>query len=184
MNYVQAIADTANRYGVDPRLAIEVATQESNLNPDAVSGAGAMGLFQLMPATAAEMGVDDPFDPLQNIDGGVRYLAQQLNRFGALDLALAAYNWGPGNLSKALAAYSGDWFHYAPRETQNYVTEILGNIAAAYRPQITPGSFTTGVIANTRQTKEENPEFFRNALWTIGIGMAVLLGVALLWGRE
>jgi soluble lytic murein transglycosylase-like protein len=138
VNYTSQIIAVANQYGVDPNLALAVAKQESGLNPSALSSAGAIGLFQLMPATAAGLGVN-PNDPLQNIQGGVEYLAQMLNEFGGnTALALAAYNAGPGNVTK----YGG----IPPfPETQNYVTSVLNSIGQSpgdfqpvpLRPQVT-----------------------------------------------
>src|SRR5690242_7269539 len=95
----QVVIDEANSQGVPPALALAVAQQESGVcqwrpNGDLVrSSAGAIGVMQLMPATAAQLGVD-PADPFQNIRGGVMYLAQMYDRFGTWPLTLAAYNWG------------------------------------------------------------------------------------------
>src|SRR5271167_4274777 len=109
----------AAEYNVSPSLVIAVANQESGGNQFDSSGkvltssAGAMGVMQLMPATAAGLGVD-PTNTAQNVDGGVRYLAQLLQQFGGNQaLALAAYNWGPGNVSQNGTA---NW----PTETTNY----------------------------------------------------------------
>lgn len=110
----------AKRFNLDPLLIEEVIRQESNFRPHALSYVGAQGLMQLMPGTAAQMGVSDPSDPHQNIAGGSRYLAEQLSTFGRLDLALAAYNAGPG----AVASFGGIP-PYA--ETQNYVTRIVNS---------------------------------------------------------
>jgi soluble lytic murein transglycosylase-like protein len=145
MDVTQQIVSTATRYGVDPALALEVATAESGLNPNTPdSSAGAIGLFQLMPATAAQLGVD-PRDPVQNIDGGVRYLAQQLAQFPDVGEALGAYNWGPGNVSAAVAQYGPDWLATAPSETQLYVTKILNALGTQYTVSVgTPSSFRVG----------------------------------------
>jgi soluble lytic murein transglycosylase-like protein len=121
INYRSTIIDAANRYGVPTDLALAVAQAESSYNPSAVSSKGAIGLFQLMPATARELGVD-PRIPEQNIDGGVRYLKQMYNRFGDWTLALAAYNAGPGNVAK----YNNTVPPFG--ETKSYVAKILESL--------------------------------------------------------
>ena len=126
-NITQIIADAANAAGIDPQLAINVAVAESSLNPAAKSSAGAMGLFQLMPATAAQFGVSNPYDATQSATAGTQYLAQLLAQFGGDQTkALAAYNWGPANVQNAIATYGDNWLSYAPAETQAYVSKILG----------------------------------------------------------
>jgi soluble lytic murein transglycosylase-like protein len=109
----------AARHGLDPALVLAVAGVESALRPDAVSPKGAQGLMQLMPATAAELGVSDPFDPEANLDGGARYLCQMLDLYnGDVRKALAAYNAGPG----AVRRYGG----VPPyRETSQYIQRVL-----------------------------------------------------------
>ncbi|REJ05373.1 lytic transglycosylase domain-containing protein [Halobacillus trueperi] len=116
----QLIKKASERYGVDEKLVRSVVKAESNFDAGVVSHAGAQGLMQLMPATAKGLGVTDPFDPEQNLMGGTKYLRQMLDRYdGNTELALAAYNAGPGNVDK----YEG----VPPfRETQNYITKILG----------------------------------------------------------
>src|ERR1700677_3677577 len=113
-----AIEQAAARHNVDPNLVRAVVKVESNFNPNAVSRKGAMGLMQLMPSTARQLKVKNPFDPEQNVDAGVRQLKQLLENYGGnVKLTLAAYNAGAG----AVARSSGVP-HYA--ETQNYVRRI------------------------------------------------------------
>ena len=118
MGYIKNACD---KYGVEEKLVHALVRQESGFNPNAVSKAGAKGLMQLMPATARSLGVIDSLDPEQNIEGGVKYLKQMLDKYnGNTILALAAYNAGPGAVDK----YSG----VPPyKETQNYVKAILKN---------------------------------------------------------
>jgi peptidoglycan DL-endopeptidase CwlO len=122
--YADLFSRAANRHGVDASLLAAVAKQESNFNSSAVSPAGAQGLMQFMPATAAGLGVD-PLDPSSAIDGAAKYLSQLTKQFGSTDLALAAYNAGPGTVTRygGIPPYS---------ETQNYVRNVLTK-AEAYR---------------------------------------------------
>jgi soluble lytic murein transglycosylase-like protein len=115
------IEEAAGKTGLPGELIAAVMETESGYRPDAVSPAGALGLMQLMPATAQALGVDDPHDPRQNVLGGAEYLRQQLGHFGTVEKALAAYNAGPG----AVEQYGG----IPPfSETQNYVRRVLERV--------------------------------------------------------
>ena len=98
--YAAQIRSAATANGIDPLLLASLAYAESGFNPKAVSRCGAQGLTQLMPGTAASLGVTDSFDPQQNLNGGAKYIATQLKTFGRVDLALAAYNAGPGAIKR------------------------------------------------------------------------------------
>jgi soluble lytic murein transglycosylase-like protein len=113
-----AIDQAASRHNVDPNLVRAVVKVESNFNPNAVSRKGAMGLMQLMPQTARQLNVTNPFDPQQNIDAGVRHLKKLMENYGGdIKLSLAAYNAGAGAVARSAGV---------PRfaETQNYVRRI------------------------------------------------------------
>jgi soluble lytic murein transglycosylase-like protein len=111
------ISKASRKYGVDVGLIRAVIKAESDFNPQAVSHAGARGLMQLMPATARSLGVSDSFDPEQNVMGGTRFLKDLLHRYdGDVDAALAAYNWGPGNVDRRP--------DHLPRETRDYLARV------------------------------------------------------------
>ncbi|MBF0282977.1 MAG: lytic transglycosylase domain-containing protein [Magnetococcales bacterium] len=117
--YADLIRRAARETGLEPALIAAVIQTESSFNPKAVSPVGAQGLMQLMPATAKELGVKDPFDPEQNILGGSRYLKKLLDRYhGDRSQALAAYNWGMGNVERRPDAMPG--------ETRRYVARVNG----------------------------------------------------------
>lgn len=123
--YGPMIKAAAERHGIDPQVFENLVRQESGFNPNAGSPAGAQGLCQLMPATAKGLGVSDTHDPAQALEGGAKYLRQQLDKFGGdYTKALAAYNAGPG----AVQRYGGVP-PYA--ETQHYVKTILGSTGSA-----------------------------------------------------
>lgn len=122
--YSTLFESASARYGVSAELLSAVARQESGYNPRATSPAGAQGLMQLMPATAQGLGVTDSYDPAQAIDGAARLLRGLLDRFGSTELALAAYNAGPGAVLR---------YHGVPpyAETQNYVRSVMSTMEAA-----------------------------------------------------
>lgn len=115
LQWENEILAASSKYGIEPEVIAGVIEQESGGNPNALSRTGAIGLMQLMPGTASGLGVN-PFDPTENIDGGTKYLSIQLKRFGNLELALAAYNAGPG------AVESNRFKKFA--ETRGYISNI------------------------------------------------------------
>lgn len=115
LRWSREIDVTSRKYHIDPAIIAAIIEQESGGNPEAGSRAGAQGLMQLMPATARGLGVN-PWDPLQNIEGGTRYFLYQYKRFGNLEQALAAYNAGPGNV------INGNYLYIA--ETQRYIRNV------------------------------------------------------------
>ena len=117
------VHEIACKHGVAPELLDGLIVQESRYRPAALSHAGAIGLAQLMPGTAREIGVTNPWDIVQNINGGAKYLKTQLDRFGRIDLALAAYNSGPNRVAKILRIPR-------IRETQDYVFRIMKSLSS------------------------------------------------------
>lgn len=117
-DYASHIHKAAQRHGLDPKLVQAIIKAESDFQANVVSCKGAVGLMQLMPATSKDMGVSNPYNPKENIEGGTKYLAQLLQRFGKLKLAVAAYNAGPANVEK----YGG----IPPfKETQTFVARVM-----------------------------------------------------------
>lgn len=117
---IEKAAEAASKkYGVDEKLILSVIQQESSFNPYSTSSAGAMGLMQLMPGTAKELGVNNAYDINQNVDGGTKYLKSLLNTFGDLKTAIAAYNAGPGAVKNS----NGD-ISKLPSETKDYVSKV------------------------------------------------------------
>jgi soluble lytic murein transglycosylase-like protein len=116
--YASEIRSAAIANGIDPLLLAALASNESSFHATSVSSAGAKGLTQLMPGVASAMGVSNPFDPQQNLNGGAKYLALQLKRFGTIDKALAAYSRGPGTVWRAGGA--------VPASAKPYVNHVIG----------------------------------------------------------
>jgi hypothetical protein len=137
-----AIARAAEDAGVDPRLLTALVWTESSFDPEAVSGAGAVGLTQLMPATAAGLGVD-PADPTANLEGGARFLRQLIDRFGRIDLALAAYNAGPGRVAREWDGGPG-----VP-VAEEYVAKVLARYRALAHPGVEVASLVAPVAGLT-----------------------------------
>lgn len=121
--YLSAFSAGDKKYGLPTGMLARIAYQESRYNKDARSPAGAIGLMQFMPATAKEFGID-PNNPFQSIDAAGRYLSQLYKQFGRWDLAVAAYNWGPGNVKKYGLAK-------APDETRQYYVSVTRDVGVA-----------------------------------------------------
>ncbi|WP_346914660.1 lytic transglycosylase domain-containing protein [Clostridium sp.] len=120
----KAIADASTKYGVNANLIRAIIKTESNFNPNAVSPAGAKGLMQLMPCNIEHYGVNDAFNIEQNVDAGTRHIKDYLKTYNYdLNMALAAYNFGPGNMSSRGISSSSD-FYKLPSETKNYLAKI------------------------------------------------------------
>ena len=166
MDYRAIATQIAQQEGVPVDLFMRMIGQESAWQPGAVSPKGASGLAQLMPGTARELGVD-PNDPIQNMTGGARYLRQQLDTFGRPDLALAAYNAGPGAVKK----YGG----IPPyQETQDYVRKILGSNEGQAVSDATMAALGKSPMQGRASTQGEAPMMQedqqpRGLLGTLGI---------------
>ncbi len=157
-DYDHLILEVAALHGVEPGLVKAVIAAESNFKPQAVSRVGAQGLMQLMPATAAELGVDRPFGVVENIDGGVRYLRAMLDRFGDVARALAAYNAGPGAVDRhrGIPPYP---------ETRAYIKRVL-EYHRRYQADFDrlDGSPTASSAGDSRRTARREADRPANAL--------------------
>lgn len=115
-----------SKYGLPNGLLASMSSAESGFNPNAKSGAGAIGIMQFMPATAQGYGID-PYNPSQSIDAAGKMMSGLLAKYGGdMQKALAGYNWGGGNLDKAIKEYGANWLQHAPKETQDYIKKIMG----------------------------------------------------------
>lgn len=142
-NYDDLINKYSQQNGVPVELTRAVIGKESSFNPKARSPKGAGGLMQLMPSTAADLGVSDVYDPEQNIDGGTRYLKQMLDKYeGDVPKALAAYNAGPGRVDKNLATFGDKYDTVLPKETKDYVRKITAQMGVK-PPTGKPGDTST-----------------------------------------
>jgi soluble lytic murein transglycosylase-like protein len=172
MDIASLVAQIAASMGIDPVIAVAQAQAESDFDPNAVSSEGAIGVMQLMPDTAAGLGVSDPTDPTQNITAGLTFDSQLLAQFGGdWSKALAAYNWGPANVQKAIAAYGPDWFSHAPSVTQNYVNKIL----SAEGSVDLSSEMTDGAVAPPAPS--EIPSWAAPAAIAVGVGVLIFGGV-------
>lgn len=156
------ISAAAAKYNVPPSLALAVAQRESGLNQSAVGTSGERGVFQLMPGTAAELGVN-PSNLEANIDGGVRYLSQMFRQFGDWRTALQAYNGGPGNVSRGTVSSAA----------QSYADAILG----AQGPEFGSESFVAGSLVDFSGSVDTEVAGL-SVVALMGLGIA---GIGLLW---
>lgn len=181
--YDSLIEGACVRYGMDPELIRQVIRAESGFNPRAMSPKGAIGLMQLMPQTARDLGILDPWDPAQNIDGGVRYLRQMLETFqGTTELALAAYNAGPKRVL---------WCGTVPPipETRAYVSKIMGRYGkspASLPPQAQPADTGSLPIPVDLSTLAPEPPRQLTPVYLVsdGKGNIVLTNVPVVVGKD
>lgn len=124
-SYVALARQDALNVGISPDAFVRQINLESGFNPRAISPAGAIGIAQFMPATAASLGVN-PYDPVSSLRGAARLMASYVRTYGNLAMALAAYNAGPGTVTYAVRRGGGNWRAFLPWETQRYINIILG----------------------------------------------------------
>lgn len=162
MSIQDLVISSANKYGVDPNLALSVAKAESGLDPNAVSSKGAVGVMQLNPNSFPGANI---YDPATNVDLGVQYLAQMLNRYGDTPTALAAYNAGPGRVDQ----YGG----IPPfAETQNYVQKVMGWFGAMGGDTSVSGVDNTAG-GDTSSVDTAQGIDWNNTALVVGLGLAV-----------
>lgn len=179
MSVADQIVAEAQRQGVDPALAIELATQESGLNPNVGDGAaGEIGIFQILPSTAPGVNLRDL---ATNIQTGIGILRQLLNVFGDPTAAVAAYNCGQTCVQMAMAHWGSSWFAHIPSSTQHYASSIISRVQTAYTPSFSPPSpfavpITAGFSPLDLAAQQQGM-----SLWTkAAIALAVIFGVSLL----
>ena len=121
-----AVNTAAKNYGVDSNLILAIIKQESDFDPNSTSGSGAAGLMQIMPQNFAHVGITDGYDVDQNINGGTKLFKEYLDQYGGnTEMALMAYNGGPGTMQKRGVSSAADLYKM-PKETQNYVPKVMG----------------------------------------------------------
>lgn len=159
------IADTANRYGVPVEIALGVAKTETNFDQSKIGGKGEIGMFQLMPSTAKELGVD-PYDLTGNIEGGVSYLAKMFARFGDWSKAILAYNAGAGNLAKGI--YNSSYLTKVTNNGQEFV---------GFGGSGTPTDTNTEVIAENGDVMPTSiSDMGKVILGIVGVGLVTWIG--------
>ena len=122
--YMGVAQQAANTYGISAYYFVRQINQESGFNPYARSWAGAIGIAQFMPGTAAALGIN-PYNPVQSLYGAARLMASYYHQYGSYAMALAAYNAGPGNVQYAVVAGGGNWMAFLPAETRSYIYVIM-----------------------------------------------------------
>ena len=121
-----AVRDASKKYGVDENLILAVIKQESDFDSTCTSGVGAAGLMQIMPSNYSHLGITDPYDVEQNVNGGTKLLKEYMDKYnGSIEMALMAYNGGPGTMSVRGVTSASDLYKM-PLETQNYVPKVMG----------------------------------------------------------
>ena len=166
-NTTGLIQQTASAYGVPPAIALAVATKESGLDQAAVGSSGEVGVFQLKPSTAADLGVD-PYSLVDNINGGVKYLSQLFNQFGDWFTALTAYNGGAGNVARGTVSNAA----------QNYAASVLTAAGAA-----PPAGSSVSDVADSLSSFLTDPLQVDSALPYV-LGVAGLVVLAAWWHRS
>lgn len=173
--YAQLIREEAARQGMDPDLAIRLFTAESGGDPEAVSPKGAVGMGQLMPAAAKEMGLDpkERTDPVKNIRASIGYFMKQQQKYGSPQLAAAAYNWGPANLDRHLEKNQGQLTPSGlPKETTNYLTKLMPVREAQATPTSDREKLIAQIPGQTGQAPaavREEPGFFKRQAERLGL---------------
>jgi len=180
MTDYQALArQDATQAGIDPGVFVNQIQQESGFNPRASSPAGAQGIAQFMPGTAAGMGIN-PWDPASALAGAARLDAQNLKKYnGDYSKMLAAYNAGGGSVDFAVAHYKGNWLTNMPSETQQYIAKILGKTtpsASSGTTTVATSSGTSGGILDQIKQWGEYAAIFAMAIILIVIGFLLIAG--------